>query len=197
MIILIKILNYKISWLFVLKVYEFPSFSLFFKFTLKNVYLRFSDRCEITGFHHPTQCFNITLFSGSRYPDFIKFGHLMDAVGASNPNNNLEFQQILLRPRNLRPPKSPNLIGSRLGDVLVGSSINRRKNDILGETLNTLREVREAFGVNTLRDFFMHLRKMLQTVLNRDVMIQNVPRGNERKLKLPSRNGGELKCLKL
>lgn len=96
----------------------------------------------------------------------------MDAVGASNPNNNLEFEQIELHPRDSLVKRKPNLAGNRMGKLTVGKSASERNSDILGETINTLEEVRKAFGMHTLKDFFLNMRRMFQMSLNR-AMITN------------------------
>lgn len=96
----------------------------------------------------------------------------MDAVGASNPNNNLDYLKFILR--KPLPKKKPSIISERLGTFLVGTAINKQNNVILGETLNTLHEVRKAFGANTLKEFFLNLKKMVMTMLKRNTAFNNI-----------------------
>lgn len=109
----------------------------------------------------------------------------MDAVGASNPNNKLEFEQIILRPRDPLVQREPNLVGTRMGRFTVEKGENDRKGDILRDTLNTFQEVRKAFGAHTMRDFFLNLRKMIQIALNRAMFTNgNLQMGNKKKSEL-------------
>lgn len=115
----------------------------------------------------------------------------MDALGVSNPKNSLAFENILLRPRASLIHRTPNFVGNRMQNYLSGRGVNKGNNDILGQTLNTLQEMRKAFGVNTLREFFMNMRRTLQLMLSRETVFDNSAKfGN---LKIPeahSRNGG-------
>lgn len=108
--------------------------------------------------------------------DFIRIGHLMDAVGTSNPNTHLKFEKILLSPRNQLSITKPKNMANRLGEFSVGRTSNIH-DDIVGDTLNTLHEVRKALGVDTLREFFRDMKKMYQKMFRRIMLNGNSSRG--------------------
>lgn len=101
-------------------------------------------------------------------PDFVRFGNILDAVGASNPSSNLEYQKIELKPRNYIFTK-PNMIANGLGNFFLANGLNKRNDDFVGETLDTLQQIRKVFGVKTLKEFFDNMKKMFKSMIKQTV----------------------------
>ncbi|XP_044253562.1 uncharacterized protein LOC123004380 [Tribolium madens] len=76
-------------------------------------------------------------------PNFIRLGHLMDAVGFSKPHSkNLDLQKIIFEPRR----------------------VNKNNDDIV-EALNTLEDAKISVGAKNLRDLLLKMKNELTNVV--------------------------------
>lgn len=133
---------------------------------------------------------NIYFFSIPETPgkDFVRIGHIFDAVGASNPNTNLEYEKIVVRPTVFGRAK-PIMLANRLEKLLVGNAVAASNNDIVGETLHTFEEVRKAFGVKSVKGLLLKMRRILKKMLKQNRVFNVIPQKQNRKINAEKKGG--------
>ncbi|RZC34694.1 hypothetical protein BDFB_008247 [Asbolus verrucosus] len=93
-------------------------------------------------------------------PNFVRLGHLMDAVGISNPNaKNLDLQKIIFEPRRVSQAK----VDERLAQLYSRFRDNFEDDDAdtVGEALSTLEDAKISVGAKNLGDLLLRMKNEL------------------------------------
>jgi hypothetical protein len=105
--------------------------------------------------------------------NFVRMGHIMDAIGFSKPNSkSLDLQKIIFEPRRVSQAR----VDERLAELY--SRFRDTDNDdvdTVGEALSTLEDAKISVGAKNLRDFLVKMKNELTS------MVRSSPDEHKRK----------------
>ncbi|KAJ3645343.1 hypothetical protein Zmor_023009 [Zophobas morio] len=123
--------------------------------------------------------------SSDSRPNFVRLGHLMDAVGISKPNpKSLELQKIVFGPRGISEGRADEKLAE-----LYSKFRHKYDDDVetVGEAISTLEDAKISVGAKDLRDFLVKMRGELTS------MVQGTPVEYKKKPTLKKKKKEETK----